>query len=495
MGKEQMFMAVYSISQSSVFLTGFVLGAVWIVSRLWASWRSSKISSCKLPPGSNGWPLIGENITFFRAINSTTNHPRQFSIDREKRYGPVFRSNLFGSAKTVVSVDAEFNKYVLQNEGRLFQAKYPSSNNNLMGKYGMVTVHGELQRKLHATAVNLLRAEKMSTDFMYDIQNALSTAMEKWAHLRDIHLQHECHKVVLNLMAKKLLDLAPSQEMDGIYKAFKDFARALVCLPINIPGSTYYKGMKARNIIIRTIHESIKERREHPEVERNDLLTKLLKDGSLSDEIIADFLVFFLFAGYETSSTVMAFSIMFLTQNQQALQELKDEHFDLLKSKGNEKITWEDYKSMKFTHCVIKETLRLGNVAPLIPREAKQDIKVKDFVIPRGWSILVFLNATHLDEKYYSKALTFNPWRWQNEGHEFSNKAWFMPFGKGGRLCPGYHLARLEIALFLHKFITKFRWEKLEDDHISYFPAPTLVKGLPIRVYPNSIQSIDGKMG
>ncbi|KAH9302429.1 hypothetical protein KI387_014012, partial [Taxus chinensis] len=337
-----------------------LLATAWIM--WWKPKGGSSNNGHKLPPGSTGWPLIGENIAFFRAINSTNNHPRQFSIEREKR------SNLFGSAQTVVSVDPEFNKYVLQNEGRFFQAKYPSTNNNLVGKYGMVTVHGELQRKLHATAVNLLRSEKMGFDFMDDIQNAFSTAMDKWVDMGDIHLQHECHKasiyqfylpalilnmgdmqVVLNLMGKKLLDLPPAQGMEGIYQAFKDFAGALVCLPINIPGFAYSKGMKAREIIVRTIHECIKERREHPEVKRNDLLTKLVKEGSLSDEIIADFLVFFLFAGYETSSTVMAFAVMFLTQNPRALQELR----------------------------VIKETLRVGNVAPLIPREAKQDIKMK----------------------------------------------------------------------------------------------------------------------
>lgn len=38
-----------------------------------------------------------------------------------------------------------------------------------------------------------------------------------------------------------------------------------------------------------------------------------------------------------------------------------------------------------------------------------------DFVIPKGWAALVLLNSTHLDEKNYPEALTFNPWRWQHE--------------------------------------------------------------------------------
>jgi len=106
-------------------------------------------------------------------------------------------------------------------------------------------------------------------------------------------------------------------------------------------------------------------------------------------------------------------------------------------------------------------------------------------MIPRGWTVYVFLTGTHLDNKYHSSALTFDPWRWQQhlQDQELSKNPSFMPFGGGARLCPGMHLAKLELALFLHNFVTKFRWEALQHDEISYFPFPRLIKGLPIRLH------------
>uniref|UniRef100_A0A0C9RRQ7 TSA: Wollemia nobilis Ref_Wollemi_Transcript_18713_1677 transcribed RNA sequence n=1 Tax=Wollemia nobilis TaxID=56998 RepID=A0A0C9RRQ7_9CONI len=461
---------------------GLIILSVSVVVWRWVIIKNGRHGQDKLPPGSTGWPLIGETIAFMKAIRSP-HQPRQFIQDHERRYGPIFRCNLFGNAQTIVSVDPEFNKYVLQNEGRLFEAKYPKSLRNLIGKYGLLSVHGELQRKLHAASVNLLKYEKLTSDFMDDIQSALLAGMKKWQATKIIRLQHECHKVVLNVMGKKLLDLPPYEEMEEVYKAFDEFIAALLKIPIKIPGSTYSRGIKAREILVNKIYECIKERRQHPEVTRNDLLTKLLTEESLSDEIIADLILFLLFAGYETSSTAMAFSIKFLTDNPRALEELRAEHDAILKikSKDNGKLTWEDYESMKFTHCVIKETLRLGNVAPGVFREAKQDIKAKHYVIPKGWVVYVFLNGTNLDEKYYPEPFSFNPWRWKDEPSlKLAEVPWFMPFGRGARLCPGYHLARFEIALFLHHFVTKFRWEVQEADRVCYFPVPALVKGLPI---------------
>eukprot|EP00253_Pinus_taeda_P020092 PITA_20092 len=218
-----------------------------------------------------------------------------------------------------------------------------------------------------------------------------------------------------------------------------------------------------------------------------------MEEGSLSDEIICDFILFLFFAGHETSSRAMTFAIKFLTTCPEALTQMKvtinslnqinEEHDAILKAKGgHKKLEWDDYKSMKFTQCVINETLRLGNFSLAVFRETKEDIKVKDILIPKGWAACAFSSATHLDENFQNEALTFNPWRWELD-QDVSNNHLFSPFGEGARLCPGSHLARLELALFLHIFITRFRWEALDDEHPSYFPLPYLAKGFPMRLY------------
>eukprot|EP01018_Ginkgo_biloba_P022149 Gb_19886 [translate_table: standard] len=481
-------MAENALMLSFLLLLGFIastLGLVELYRRIkGGNGRSYKKDDgeYKLPPGSMGWPfMIGETVSWYLCMSN--NRPQKFAHDRQRLYGDIFRSHLFGKP-IIVSVDPNFNKFVLHNEGKVFQARHPKSVVDLMGKYGMFSVHGHLQTKLHGIAVNLLSSEKLRVGFMEDIQILLHNTLATWEFRKDILLQQECHQMVLNLMAKQLLDLSPSKETDDIAKQFEHFSSALLSLPVKIPGSTYARGMKARDFLKRKIYEIIEQRRKHPKVVHNDLLTKLLKEDSLSDEMVTDFLIFLLFAGHETSSRSMVFCIKFLTECPKALEQLTVEHEGIQKRKGNDqRLSWDDYISMTFTQCVINETLRLSNITKGFLRETMEDVKVKGYLIPKGWRILGLAMGVHLEEKYYAAALTFDPWRWQTNEHVSNNIALLMPFGGGPRLCPGAQLARLEVALFLHHFVTRFRWKVLKDDRISHFPMPHLVGGFPIRLH------------
>ncbi|KZV19021.1 hypothetical protein F511_08449 [Dorcoceras hygrometricum] len=57
-----------------------------------------------------------------------------------------------------------------------------------------------------------------------------------------------------------------------------------------------------------------------------------------------------------------------------------------------------------------------------------------------------------------------------------------MPFGGGPRLCAGSELAKLQMALFIHHLVLRFRWTLAEPDRAVAFPFVDFPRGLPIRV-------------
>ncbi|XP_028798513.1 abietadienol/abietadienal oxidase-like [Neltuma alba] len=439
----------------------------------------------RLPPGRRGWPLIGDSINWYNAVASS--HPPQFVEEMVHRYGGIFSCSLFGKW-AVVSADPSFNRFVMQNEGKLFQSSYPKSFRDLVGKNGVITVQGEQQRKLHGIASNMMRLEKLKFHFLNDIQKVMLRTLGNFKNNQVILLQDVCRKVAINLMVNQLLGVSSESQVNEMAQLFSDFVDGCLSFPVNMPGFTYHTAMKAREKIIGKINKTIElHRQQGPAAGGNGVLGRLLEEESLPDDAIADFIINLLFAGNETTTKTMLFAVYFLTHCPKALKQILDEQESVRSnSGGGEMLNWQDYKAMPFTQCVIDETLRLGGIAIWLLREAKEEINYQDFVIPKGCFVVPFLSAVHLDENVYRGASDFNPWRWMDPGNEekrnWRSSPFYAPFGGGARFCPGVELARLQIALFLHYFVTTYRWTQEKEDRMSFFPSARLVNGFEIRL-------------
>lgn len=83
----------------------------------------------------------------------------------------------------------------MQNEGKLFQSSYPKSFKDLVGKNGVITVHGEQQRKLHRIASNMMRLEKLKFNFLENVQMVMTQTLSNFPSNQVILLQDVCRKV------------------------------------------------------------------------------------------------------------------------------------------------------------------------------------------------------------------------------------------------------------------------------------------------------------
>ncbi|AEE35445.2 putative abieta-7,13-dien-18-ol hydroxylase [Arabidopsis thaliana] len=465
-----------SVSSSTTFL------AFIIIFLLAGIARRKRRAPHRLPPGSRGWPLIGDTFAWLNAVAGS--HPSSFVEKQIKKYGRIFSCSLFGKW-AVVSADPDFNRFIMQNEGKLFQSSYPKSFRDLVGKDGVITVHGDQQRRLHSIASSMMRHDQLKTHFLEVIPVVMLQTLSNFKDGEVVLLQDICRKVAIHLMVNQLLGVSSESEVDEMSQLFSDFVDGCLSVPIDLPGFTYNKAMKARKEIIRKINKTIEKRLQNKaasDTAGNGVLGRLLEEESLPNESMADFIINLLFAGNETTSKTMLFAVYFLTHCPKAMTQLLEEHDRL----AGGMLTWQDYKTMDFTQCVIDETLRLGGIAIWLMREAKEDVSYQDYVIPKGCFVVPFLSAVHLDESYYKESLSFNPWRWLDpetqQKRNWRTSPFYCPFGGGTRFCPGAELARLQIALFLHYFITTYKWTQLKEDRISFFPSARLVNGFKIQL-------------
>ncbi|KAL7148900.1 hypothetical protein ABFS83_05G004100 [Erythranthe nasuta] len=442
-----------------------------------SKWNQIRYRIKGLPPGNMGFPFFGETNDFL-------NQGPKFMKSQSARYGKVFKTHILGSP-TIISMDEEMNRYILMNEGKGLIPGYPKSMLDILGNNNIAAVYGSTHKYMRQNILSLIGIPIIKLKLLPRIDYYIRIHLSDWDDTNTINIQQKTMDMVF-LMAFKLIF---GDESDSIYDGFKyEFDKLVIgslSLPINFPGTSYYHGFKGRRNVVKVLKEIIAKRRASAETKYDDMLDHFLLETkfALKDEEVIDQIVTILYSGYETESTTSMMAVKYLHDNQEALQELRDEHLAIRERKSDQEQTldWDDYKSMRFTRAVILETLRLATITNGVLRKTTQDMKLNGFVIPEGWRIYVYTREINYDPLLYPEPLKFNPWRWlDNKNLESHN--YFLIFGGGSRMCPGKELGIVAISIFLHYFVTKYSWEEVGGERIRYFPRVEAPGGYHIRV-------------
>lgn len=147
---------------------------------------------------------------------------------------------------------------------------------------------------------------------------------------------------------------------------------------------------------------------------------------------------------------------------------------------GTDRLIQEsDLACLPYLNCIVNEVLRLNPGSPLlIPHEAREEVLLEGYVIPRGTMLLVNAYQIHRDPQTWDDPTKFKPERF--EGKEEGN--WMIPFGMGRRKCPGEELARREVGIILGCLIQYFDWERIDNEliNLSEGSGLTLPKAIPV---------------
>ncbi|KAK8603146.1 hypothetical protein V6N13_085339 [Hibiscus sabdariffa] len=412
-------------------------------------WRNPRCNG-KLPPGSMGFPLVGETLQFFSPSTSSDVHP--FVKDRMERYGPIFKTNLLGQP-VIVSADSDLNHFVFLQEGQLFQSWYPDTFTEVLGRQNLSSLHDFMYKYLKNMVLSLFGPEGLKK-MIPDVERMACQTLQRWSIQETVELRDATSSLIFDLTAKKLISCEPGNASQNLRDNFVAFIQGLISFPLNIPGTAYHKCLQGRKNTMKMLKKLLNERRAAmPGKNRVDffdfVLEELDKEGTILTEAIAlDLMFALLFASYETTSLALTMAVKFLSDHPLVLRKLK---------------------------------VRLANIAPLIFRKALREIEVKGYTIPAGWAVMVIPPAVHLNPAKYRDPLTFNPSRWEQGEINGASKN-FMAFGGGMRFCIGADFAKLQMAVFLHCLVTKYRWEPIKGGNTVRTPGLQFPDGFHIRL-------------
>ncbi|KAL2503685.1 Abscisic acid 8'-hydroxylase 3 [Abeliophyllum distichum] len=284
------------------------------------------------------------------------------------------------------------------------------------------------------------------------------------------------------------MSLEPAGDEQEKFRAnFKIISSCFASLPFKIPGTAFYRGIKARDRMYAMFDSTIAHRRKGKSF-KQDFLESLLQkhsretsegedDDKLTDAQLKDNILSLLVAGHDTTTAALTWLIKFLEENPVALEHLREEHLTIQHRRENgSSLTWSEVNNMPYTNKVINETLRRATILPWFSRKAAQDFDIDGYKIQKGWSVNLDVVSIHHDPKFFPDPQKFDPSRFSEPMKPFS----FLGFGSGPRMCPGINLAKLEISVFIHHLICRYKWNPLEkDDSVQ----PTLVR-MPKNKYP-----------
>ncbi|XP_062093306.1 beta-amyrin 16-alpha-hydroxylase CYP87D16-like [Humulus lupulus] len=448
-------------------------------------WRNPKCNGI-LPPGSMGFPLIGETLPLIIPSYSLDLHP--FIKTRIQRYGTIFRTSIAGRP-VIMSADPELNNFLLLQEGKLVELWYMDTFSKIFAQEGesRTSAVGAVHKYGRSIFLNHFGASSLKEKLLPQIEQVVYKTLSSCSTQDSVDIKRVASAMVLEFSAKQILSYDAETSPINITDAYSRIINGFMSFPVNIPGTAYHQCLKNQNKVVSMLKDMLKERQNSTELNHGDFLDQICKDMEkekfLSEDFISQLIFGGLFATFESISAVIALAFSLLPHHPLVLEEMMAEHEAILKNRPNpnSSLTWDEYKSMPFTLHVINEILRLGNVTPGLLRKAIKDIPVKGFTIPAGWTIMLVTSAQQLSPNTFHNPLEFNPWRWKELDSEVVSKN-FMPFGGGMRQCAGAEYSRVFMATFFHVLLTKYRWTKIKEGTISRNPILGFGKGIHIKL-------------
>ncbi|KAG0521431.1 hypothetical protein BDA96_08G159600 [Sorghum bicolor] len=357
--------------------------------------------------------------------------------------------------------------------------------------YGYTTVgwssHGDHWRALRRfLAVELFTASRLAAraaDRRAEVAALVATLLrDAAADAAAVTLRPRLFELVLNVMLRALTGAPPPGHGGGDVRGLQEIIEETFAVTGVMSVGDYYpalrwidrlRGVDAALIRLQARRDAfvaglVHDKRQSRTAGGRDAEKKSTIDELLSlqetdpeyytDTVIKGIVSILLSAGTDTSALTLEWAMAQLLTHPEAMLKARAE---IDANVGRSRLVEEsDMTNLPYLQCVIKETLRLCPVGPVIPaHEAMEDCSVGGFHVRRGTMILVNAWVIHRDPKLWEAPEVFRPERFLDTAMVTMVTAPLLPFGLGRRRCPGEGMAMRLMGLTLAALVQCFDWD------------------------------------
>jgi cytochrome P450 len=384
--------------------------------------------------------------------------PIEFMERCRRRYGRIFTLRLGPKHNVTMIADPQLAKDVMAGDPAVFRA---GDTNGLfrpvVGGNSILLLDGDAhmrQRKILLPGFGAAHGAQ----FVDQVREITQDRLSSWKQGQRLRLHEEMEAVSFASIMRVVFGDHSDDSHAELRRLIPDMMDRCDSPLTLMPwfrrelggGSPYARLMRVIDEIDAVLYETIAERRADPMTQlRDDTLSLLLRaeheDGSpLTDQEIRDEVLTMVMAGYETTTSGCAWALERLLRSPDKLERLTAEI--------------EAGEDDAYLDAVVKETLRVRPVVPVVARHLAEAIELDGYLIPARSTVMISIYLVHTDAETYSDPQKFRPERFL--GGTPDGAAW-IPFGGGVRRCIGARFAELEMKVVLTQVLATARLRAL----------------------------------
>ncbi|MEO1646523.1 MAG: cytochrome P450, partial [Chloroflexota bacterium] len=339
---------------------------------------------------------------------------------------------------------------------------------------GLVTSNGDFWLRQRRMIQPYFHRQQIA-NFTQMMVDGIADVLDTWQDGEERELKNSMSQITIEVISRTMFgeNVVSEKEMQQVaddlvfladYVALRGYM-PFIPLSMPVPGHGRYKAAMARlhkiveriivlgeqtpesgNLISMLVHAT--------DEETNEQMTR----PQLFDETMTMFS-----AGFETTSTTVAWLLYLLDQHPEIKQRVQAEIDDAL---GTRKPTFEDFRKLPYCRMVFQEALRYYPASPMIPRTTVEDDEINGQHIPANTMLLMFIYGLHHNPKLWDNPEVFDPERFAPDAPKQSSRFAYMPFSTGPRKCIGDEFAQTEGILMLAMIMQRYEVEILAGQAI-----------------------------
>jgi cytochrome P450 len=288
-------------------------------------------------------------------------------------------------------------------------------------------------------------------------------------------------RLTFEIAARLILGCRGAVEVERVSELNDRLAKgAAAFLRWDVGWTTYGRGIRARDALRDVLRRLIRERRSQPGADALGLLVQARDERgeALTEEELVDQAVILLFAGHETTTSMLTSWLFAMRDRPETLERLRREQREVV---GDQALRLDHLHRLVELDRVLKEVERLWPPISLCQRGVVAEVEFRGVRLPSGTMVIYSPWATHRLPDVFPDPDRFDPDRFAppREEHKATPYA-LVGFGGGPRLCIGQAFAQLEMKIVLSALLRGYEWRlAVGDPGLAYVPTLYPRSGLP----------------